>query len=132
MELYERADATSMGDEGNAGALRRDPVAGEPGGDGELLSGPLYPLGARGDGPSLGGGAPAGAGAALPGDRGADGRVDDDGDARGALVATRRGRLPAGARARDLSRRLDGGVGILRVAVPVKGRLREPSFHLLE
>ena len=38
------------------------------------------------------------AGAAVPRDRAADGRVDDDGDARGALAAPRRGRLPAGAR----------------------------------
>ncbi len=66
--------------------------------------------------------APARAGTAVPGDRGANGRVDDDGDPRGALAAPRRGRLPAGARP----------LGLLRVAVPVKGRLREPSFQLLE
>ena len=41
----------------------------------------------------------------------ADGRVDDDGDARGALAAPRRGRLPGSARPR----------GLLRVAVPVEG-----------
>jgi ATP phosphoribosyltransferase len=37
------------------------------------------------------------------------------------VVAPRRGRLPDGARP-----------GLLKVALPVKGRLREPSFHLLE
>jgi ATP phosphoribosyltransferase len=37
------------------------------------------------------------------------------------VAAPRRGRLSNGARA-----------GLLKVALPVKGRLREPSFHLLE
>ena len=53
-------------------------------------------------------------------------RVDDDGDAGRALAAPRRGRLPAGARPRR--RRVDR----LTIAVPVKGRLREPSVSLLE
>ena len=38
-------------------------------------------------------------GAAVPGDRGADARVDDDRDARRALAAPRRGRLSLSARA---------------------------------
>ncbi len=38
------------------------------------------------------------------------------------MAAARRGRLPDGARAR----------GLLKVALPAKGRLREPAFHLLE
>ena len=37
------------------------------------------------------------------------------------MAAPRRGRLSDGARP-----------GLLKVALPVKGRLREPSFHLLE
>ena len=68
-----------------------------------------------------------GAGAAVPGDRAADGRLDDDGDAGGALAAPRRGRLPAGARPAE-----GGDVDRLTIAVPVKGRLREPSVSLLE
>src|SRR6476660_6230737 len=121
-----------MADQGNESALRRDPVAGEQGRDGELLPGFVHAVGARGDGTPLGGGAPAGAGAAVPRDRGTNRRLDDDGDAGGPLAASRRRWLPASARSRDvLSRRLDGGE-LMRVAVPVKGRLREPSFHLLE
>src|SRR3954452_17421820 len=100
MEADEREDATSMDDQGDASALRRDPVAGDAGGDGELLPGPVHDLGARGDGAPLGGGAPRGAGAAVPGDRAANRSVDDDGDAGRALAAPRRGRLPGGARPR--------------------------------
>src|SRR5579871_5858794 len=114
--------ATSMADQGDARALRRDPAAGDAGGDGGVLPGSVHALGARGDGAPLAGGAPAGAGPAVRGDRGANGGVDDDGDARGALAAPRGGRLPDGARPN----------GQLRVALPAKGRLREPAFHLLE
>src|SRR5438034_9564819 len=117
-----RAGPTSMGNQGDANALRRDRVVGDARGGGALLPGSLHPLGARGDGAPLGGGAPAGARVAVPGNRGANGRVDDDGDAGGALAAPRGGRLPAGARSR----------GLLRLALPVKGRLREPAFKLLE
>src|SRR5919201_4877937 len=77
---------------------------------------------ALGDGASLGGGAPARARPAVPGDRRANGRVDDDRDAGRPLAAPRGGRLPVGARSR----------GLLRLALPVKGRLREPAFKLLE
>src|SRR5947209_5896029 len=115
-------EPTPMGNEGNARALRRDPLAGEQGGDGSVLPGPLHDLGAGGAGAPLAGGTAPGAGAALPGDRGANGSVDDDGDARGALAAPRRGRLSRSARP----------LGLLRVAVPAKGRLRDPSFRLLE
>src|SRR6478609_7296111 len=117
-----RAQPTPMGDQGDAKALRGDPVAGEQGGRGEVLPGSVHALGARGDGAPLGGGAAPRAGAAVPRDRGANGSVDDDGDARGALVAPRGGRLPAGARQS----------GDLKVALPAKGRLREPAFKLLE
>src|SRR3954447_24107344 len=115
-------EPTPVGDEGNARALRRDPVAEEQGGGGSVLPGPLHDLGAGGDGAPLAGGPSRGARAAVSGDRGANGRVDHDGDARGALAAPRRGRVSLGARPLD----------ILRVAVPAKGRLREPAFHLLE
>ena len=57
-----------------------------------------------------------------------DGRVDDDGDARRALAAPRRGRLPAGARPAEARSRSDR----LTIAVPAKGRLREPSVALLD
>jgi len=111
-----------MADQGNESTLRRDPVAGDQGRDERASSGTCARFGAGSDGAPLGGCAPAGAGAAVSGDRGANRRVDDDGDTGGALVATRRGRVPLGARSPD----------VLRIAVPVKGRLREPSFHLLE
>src|SRR4051795_2546768 len=117
-----RAEPTPMGDQGDAKALRGDPGAREQGGRGAVLPGSVHALGARGDGAPLGSGAPAGAGAAVPGDRGANGGIDDDRDPRRALAAPRRGRVPAGARPN----------GLLRVAVPVKGRLRDPSFRLLE
>src|SRR3954452_1141793 len=115
-------EPTPMGNEGNAGALRRDSVAGEQTGGGSVLPGPLHDLGAGGDGAPLASGATRGEGPAVSGDRGANGRVDDDGDARRALAAPRRGRVPLGARSLD----------ILRVAVPANGRLREPAFHLLQ
>src|SRR4051812_41024201 len=115
-------EPTPVGDEGDAKALRGDSRAREQGGRGAVLPGSVHALGARGDGAPLGSGAPAGAGAAVPGDRGANGRIDDDRDPRRALAAPRRGRVPAGARPN----------GLLRVAVPVKGRLRDPSFRLLE
>src|SRR5262249_2671140 len=68
----------------------------------------------------------AGAGAAVPRDRSAHGSVDDNGDARRPLAAARRGRLPLGARSAE-----GADVDRLTIAVPVKGRLREPSVSLL-
>src|SRR3954469_5945486 len=115
-------EPTPVGDQGDAKALRGDSRAREQGGRGAVLPGSVHPLGARGDGAPLGGGAPAGAGTAVPGDRRANGRIDDDRDPRRALAAPRRGRVPVGARPN----------GLLRGAVPVKGRLRDPSFRLLE
>src|SRR5713226_9609745 len=117
----EEAGATPMAHTGDGGALRDDPRAGEPGRGRTVLQGSLHPGGAGSDLAPLGGGQAVGPGAAVSGDRAADGRVDRDGDTGGALAAPRRGRLPAGAR-----------TGVLRVAVPVKGRLREPAFKLLE
>src|SRR3954454_5715864 len=117
-----RQDTTPMAHQGDAGAVRDDRLAANEAGDGAVSPGSLPALGAGGDVTPLAGRPAARAGAAVPGDRRADGRLDDDRDARGALAAPRRGWVPAGARPS----------GLLRVAVPVKGRLREPSFHLLE
>src|SRR5438477_7651543 len=111
-----------MGNQGDAKALRRDRVAEDTRGGGAVLPGSLHPLGAGGDGPPLGSRAPARTRVAVPGDRRANGRVDDNGDAGGPLAAPRRGWLPVGAGAR----------GLLRLALPVKGRLREPAYKLLE
>src|SRR3954470_21121203 len=116
------ADTTPMADEGDARAIRRDPVPGDPRGGGGVLPRPVHPVGARGDGPPLAGSPSARAGAAVPGDRRTDGSVDDDGDPGRALAAPRRGRVQGGARPR----------GLLKVALPAKGRLREPAFRLLE
>src|SRR6476469_8734224 len=111
-----------MGDQRDERALRRDARVGDPGGAGAILPGSVHALGAGGNGASVAG-RPAGrSGLAVPGDLGADRSFDDNGDAGGALVEARRGRVSAGARPRSL----------LRVAVPVKGRLRDPSFRLLE
>ncbi len=68
-----------------------------------------------------------GPGFAIPGSRREGGSVDDDGDAGGALAALRRGRLSARAGSAQ-----GGDIDRLTIAVPVKGRLREPSVSLLE
>src|SRR2546423_2770393 len=107
------ADTTPMADEGDARALRRDPVPGDPRGGGGVLSRPVHPVGARGDGPSVAGSPSARARTAVSGDRRADGSVDDDRDSGRTLVAPRRGRVQGGARPR----------GLLKVALPAKGRL---------
>src|SRR5437764_10860439 len=111
-----------MGNTRDARAVPDDRGAGDEGRGGAILPGSLHARGAGGDGASLAGSTPARAGSAVPGDRGANGSLDDDGDAGGALATARRGRLSASARP----------LGLLRVAVPVKGRLREPAFRLLE
>src|SRR5687768_11097409 len=116
-----------MANRRNEGSLRGDPRAGGRGGGGALPAGSLHPERAAGDGAPLGGGEARGARTALPGDLPADGRVDDDGDARGALAALRGGRLPAGARAAEAPL-----PDPLKIAVPAKGRLREPAVALLE
>ena len=68
-----------------------------------------------------------GRGAALSRGEPADGRVDDDGDAGRPLAAPRRG---AATGWRSTARR--GRLGRLRIAIPAKGRLREPTVALLE
>src|SRR5579862_8279250 len=77
------ARTTPMGNETDARSLRRDPVAGEPGGGRVVPAGSLHDVGARGDGAPVAGGAAARAGAAVSGDRGAHARLDDDRDTRG-------------------------------------------------
>ena len=57
-----------------------------------------------------------------------DGRVDDDGDAGRAVAQARRGRVSPGARPAEAACEPDR----LKIAVPAKGRLREPSVALLE
>src|SRR3954447_19206187 len=119
--------ATSRMAERRAARSSRDDLSpGEPGGDRALSTRSLHALRAGGDVAPLGGGPVAGRGAAVPRDRAADGGVDDDGDSGGALAAARRGRVPAGVgspEARDGAR--------LSIAVPSKGRLREPCVELL-
>jgi ATP phosphoribosyltransferase len=96
-----------------------------------LLPGSLHAPRARGDGAPLGGGEAAGSGQPpLSRDRTENGRLDGDGDASGSLASSRGGRLPTGARpaeAQDEER-----TDRLTIAVPAKGRLREPAIALLE
>src|SRR5690348_14700877 len=122
MSVYGRPEPTSVANQGDAGALWSDRDAADAAGAGGVLPGPVHDLRAGGDGAPLAGGTPAGTRPAVPRDRRANGRVDHDGDAGRALAPARRGRLQGSAQPR----------GLLRVALPVKGRLREPSFHLLE
>src|SRR3954470_7503682 len=128
-----------MADAGDGRALRDARAARVGRGGGAVPAGSVHARGARGDGTSLAGRAPAGAGAAVRRDCAADGRVDDDRDAGRALAPSRRGWLPAPARS-AAGVRVDVGRSMsaedesarLTIAVPVKGRLREPSVSLLE
>src|SRR5262245_41218485 len=107
-------------------ALPGDPVSGDPDGAGALPAGPVHAGGAGGDGAALDGREARRPGVSVRADRAEDGRVDDDRDAGGALAAPRRRRVPGGAK--PTRERVDGR---LTIAVPVKGRLREPSVSLL-
>src|SRR2546423_382470 len=121
MQTHESEDATPVADQGDASTLRRDSLPGDARGDGELLSGPVHTVGARSDGAPVGGGSPVGARAAVPRDRGADGRLDDDRDARGALAPARGGRLPHSPRSSGFLRpRPRETTGKLRVPVPAR------------
>src|SRR5579884_1439257 len=102
-------EPTPVAHEGDARALRRDPAARDAGRAGELPAGSLHAPGAGDARAPLAGGEARRPRAAVPGGGGANGRLDRDGDAGGALAAPRRGRLPAGARS------------LLKVALPVKG-----------
>src|SRR4051812_36615094 len=111
-------------DEGPRGRVLR--VA-EPRRDAELPAGSLHAERARRDGASLGGGTAAGPGAAVHGGGEADGSIDDDRDARGAVAPARGRRLRVGSAPYEEARGRR-----LTVAVPAKGRLREPSVGLLD
>src|SRR5438128_6380842 len=117
-----------MGDGRDRGSLSGVRPSADGGRGGALPARPLHDRRAGGHGAPLAGGAAARPWAAVPRGRAADARLDDDGDARGAVAAPRRGRLPLGAR--------PGGAaqfaGPLRIAVPAKGRLRGPAVDLLE
>src|SRR5437764_9389521 len=122
-----REGTTSVAYAGDERSRRRDAQPEDASGARGLPPRPLHARGAGGDGAPLGGGAGAGSRSAVPGSGGEDRRVDDDGDAGRALASPRRGRLPRGARSPQ-----ERDDGRLRIAVPAKGRLREPSVSLLE
>src|SRR6476660_4708622 len=122
-----RGGSTFMADTGAGGAGGCPARARDARGGRVLPAGSLHAGGARRDGAPLGRRQAGRPRAAIPGGRSAHARLDDDGDAGRALAAPRRGWLPAGARPAE-------GVDVnrLTIAVPVKGRLREPSVSLLE
>src|SRR5436190_1748484 len=120
-----RPDSTSMADARDDRALRRGAQPEVAAGAGSLPAGPVHAGGAGGDGAPLAGGETRRPGAAVHGDRREDGGVDGDRDARGALAQPRRRRLP------DRDRQGEEGGDRLTIAVPVKGRLREPAVRLL-
>src|SRR6266511_3435210 len=95
---------TSMADAGNQRPLRGDGVPSLSGGGRPLPARPLHDVGAGGDGAPVAGRAPAGRGAAVRG-----------------------GRVPAHARSAKAPQD-----DRLTIAVPAKGRLREPSISLLD
>src|SRR5579862_2021987 len=122
-----RQRTTSVADVRDEGARRRNLEPRDARGAAGLPARPVHAERARGDEPPLGGGARARPRPPVPRGRGPDGRLDDDRDQGGAVATSRPGRLPRGAR--PAPEREDGR---LRIAVPVKGRLREPSVSLLE
>src|SRR5436305_8769149 len=114
-----------MADARDDRALRGDSHPEITGGAGVVPAGPLHAVGAGGDGTPVGGRAAGRPGAAVPRDRRADGRLDGDRDKGGALAPPRRGRLSARARQGETDS------DRLTIAVPVTGRLRDPSVRLL-
>src|ERR671931_208702 len=114
-----------MADDRAGRSLRRGLPPEDAGGAGALLPGSLHGVGAGGDGAPLAGGEAARRGTAVPGGGARGRRFDDDGDSGGAVAAPRRGGLPAGAGPRP-------ALAPLKIAVPVKGRLRTPAVELLE
>src|SRR5438552_18436745 len=117
-----------MANERDDRPLRRDPRPPDARGGGALLPGSVHARRDRGDGASLAGSEAAGRAAAVPRGGEAGGRLDDDGDASSALAPPRRGRLPAGSGSTEATSRSDR----LTIAIPAKGRLREPTVALLE
>src|SRR5579862_4162002 len=120
-ERNARQEPTSMADQGDARSLRDPALVRDAGGAGALPEGSLHAVGAGDAGAPVAGGEARRPGSAVRRGGAENGRIDGDGDARGALAALRRGRVSARPRP-----------SLLRVAVPVKGRLREPAFKLLE
>src|SRR5438876_5406927 len=111
-----------MADEGARGAVRSRRLAADEEGGGAVPPRPLHDVRARRAGAPLAGGAAPRRRAALPRGGEARARLDDDGDAGRAVAAPRRGWLSTGAEE----------AAVVRIAVPSKGRLREPSIALLE
>src|SRR4051812_30850687 len=112
-----------MADETAPGSLRDDRLTPDHGRGGALPARSLHEVGARRNGAQVGGRAAPERGPALPRGGEAIARLDDDGDAGGAMAPERRGRLFAGTSPSPQGR--------LRIAVPSKGRLREPTIELL-
>src|SRR3954471_21615157 len=117
-----------MANPGDERAVRGDREPTDGGRGGAVPAGPVHAVGARGDGASVAGGAARGRGSAVPRGVAGDRRLDGDGDARGALAPVRGGRVPLGVGSAEA----EGEQDLLRIAIPVKGRLREPSVALLE
>src|SRR5437763_17149132 len=113
-----------MADQGARGAVRRRRLAADEEGGGAVSPRPVHDLRARRDGAPLAGGAAPRRGAAVPGGRAARARLDDDGDAGRAMAAPGPGRLRAGLAPASPA-------PPLRIAVPSKGRLRDPAVALL-
>src|SRR5688500_3243001 len=93
-----------------------------------VLPGPLHAAGDRGDDAPLAGGAVAGSGPPVSRSRRADRRLDDDGDTGRTVASAWGGRVPAGARSASSQ---DTASRRLTIAIPSKGRLREPAVALL-
>src|SRR5215831_15941926 len=118
--------ATLVADPRPTTPLRGDPRPANTGGSGALPAGSVHDRGARGDGAPLGGGPARRPGSPVPGGLAANGRLDDDRDTSRALAAARRGRISVGAGPGG-----EADIDRLTIAVPVKGRLREPAVSLL-
>src|SRR5690242_446736 len=115
-----------MAHTGNQRPVADDRLPEDGGRGGAIPAGPVHDLGAGGDVAPLARGAARGRGATLPGGGEDDRRLDGDGDPGRPLVEVRGGRLPRGARPAEAPQ------DRLRIAIPAKGRLREPCVALLE
>src|SRR4051794_32405842 len=115
-----------MAHTGNQRSAADDPRPEDGRGGGAIPAGPVHDLGARGDVAPLARGAAGGRGATLPGGRADDRGLDGDGDAGRPLAEVRGGRLPLAARPAEAPQ------DHLKIAIPAKGRLREPCVALLE
>src|SRR5438445_5101258 len=123
-----RGAPTSVADERDRRALLGDAVDALGGRAGAVPAGSLHGGGARDAGAPLAGGAVPRPGTPLPRGGAEDGRLDDDRDARRAVAEARRGGLPAGARQAAPEAPFEQP---LKIAIPAKGRLREPAVGLL-